>query len=340
VQLDFGSPNAPLHDPQPLCSEYLDPNGYAPRADQLFGLEDDPAMSWTPGADAPVGAEWLVEVQAPDQRIYTLSTTETSVRLSDFQLEPRAGARFDWSVRILAQGESACWPEEWQSLWFENPVIAAYENLPEAEPEGQEPEEEACTPMAVALMNANCRFGPALAYAEMAYLMEGETAEILGHNGDWTWWNVFPADVQQACWVSSDVVQAECTDNLMVIEAPPLPTETPTAPPPVADTTAPPVPSPVSPTGGTTLACSSSALLNWSAVNDPSGISGYSVEIQRSSDQISWSSAPGSPVNTVDDKASIQVECGWYYRWRVRARDGAGNSSAWSNWATFSVTLN
>jgi hypothetical protein len=45
-------------------------------------------------------------------------------------------------------------------------------------------------------------------------------------------------------------------------------------------------------------------------------------------------------VNTVDDKASIQVECGWYYRWRVRARDGAGNSSVWSNWATFSVTLN
>lgn len=335
VQLDFGPSNASLPIPQPACSEYLDPEGYAPAADQLFGLEDDPAMRWTPGADAPEGAEWLVEVQAPNQRLYTLITADTSVNLSAFQLEPRAGARFDWSVRLVEQGEAACWPEERQSLWFENPVIVAYENLPEAEPV-----EAACTPVATAIMNANCRLGPSLDYAEMAILLEGETAGILGRSEDFTWWNVRLVDTQQVCWVWSEAVEAECTDDLSVVEAPPLPTPTPTTPPPVADTTAPPVPSPVSPTGGTTLACSSSALLNWSTVNDPSGISGYTVEVQRSSDQITWSSAPGSPLNATGDKATIQVDCGWYYRWHVRATDGAGNTSAWSNWASFNVTFN
>jgi CSLREA domain-containing protein len=341
VQLDFGPPSVPRPDPQPLCSEYLDPDGYAPSADQLFGLDEDPAMSWTPGADAPADVEWLVEVRAPDQRLYTLSTTETSVQLSDFQLEPRAGARFDWSVRMLAEGETACWPETWQNLWFENPVIEAFDELPDAEPEDQEPEDdEACTPTAVALMNATCRQGPSSDYAELGFLLEGDAAEILGRTADWTWWYISLMEGQQVCWVSAELVEAECTDELQVIAAPSPPTETPTSPPPAADTTAPPVPSPISPTGGTTLACSSSALLTWSTVNDPSGISGYTVEVQRSADQVNWSGNPGSPATIADDKTTIQVDCGWYYRWRVRATDGAGNSSAWSNWATFAVTLN
>jgi hypothetical protein len=340
VQLDFGPPNTSPPDPQPLCSEYLDPEGYSPSADQLFGLEEDPAMSWTPGADAPAEAEWLVEVRAPDQRLYTLSTTDTSIHLSEFQLEPRAGARFDWSVSLLAEGETACWPETWQNLWFENPVIEGFEGLPDAEVEDQEPEsDETCSPLATASMNANCRLGPSSDYADVAILLEGETAEILGHNGDWTWWNVRLAD-QQVCWVWDGAVEAECADELQIIAAPPLPTDTPTSPPPAADTTSPPVPSPISPTGGTTLACSSSALLNWSAVNDPSGISGYTVEVQRSPDQVNWSGNPGSPATVADDKTTIQVDCGWYYRWRVRATDGAGNSSGWSNWAAFAVTLN
>jgi hypothetical protein len=33
------------------------------------------------------------------------------------------------------------------------------------------------------------------------------------------------------------------------------------------------------------------------------------------------------------------VECGFFYRWSVRARDGAGNLSAWSPWSQFSVVL-
>ncbi len=35
----------------------------------------------------------------------------------------------------------------------------------------------------------------------------------------------------------------------------------------------------------------------------------------------------------------ISVECGWEYRWRVRAIDGAGNPGNWSDWFTFNVPL-
>jgi len=341
VQLDFGPPSAPPPDPQPLCGEYIDPDGYSIAPDQLFRLDEDPVLSWTPGADAPAGAEWLVEVRAPDQRLYTMTTTETSIPLSTFQLEPWEGARIDWHVRLLKDGETACRSQAWQVVRFENTMLQAEVMLPETdveEPVEEEPVEEACTPIALAVMNANCRFGPDNVFAEMAYLLEGETAEILGRSADWAWWNVRLPETQQICWVWSGAVEAACTDGLPVIAAPPTPTPTP--PPPAADTTAPPVPSPQQPTGGVTLGCSSSALLIWSTVSDPSGISGYTVEVQRSPDQASWSAAPGSPATVTGDKTSIAVECGWYYRWHVRATDGEGNTSAWSGWATFAVTLN
>jgi hypothetical protein len=33
------------------------------------------------------------------------------------------------------------------------------------------------------------------------------------------------------------------------------------------------------------------------------------------------------------------VECGWYYRWRVRAVNGAGLAGEWSGWFLFTITL-
>jgi hypothetical protein len=32
-------------------------------------------------------------------------------------------------------------------------------------------------------------------------------------------------------------------------------------------------------------------------------------------------------------------ECGWIYRWRVRAVDDVGNVGGWSGWSQFTVTL-
>ena len=344
VQLDFGPPSAPPPDPIPWCGEYIDPDGYEPSGQVLIGMDEDPVLTWKPGPDAPEGAQWSVELISHDQQLYTLTTTETSVPLSDFQVEPRAGGRFIWRVRLLSEGEAACRPAENQTLTFENPLMQAVEVLPEIEedepaeeePVEEEPVEEACTPSVTAVMNANCRYGPGSVYDELDYLMEGETADALGRSADWAWWYVRLMDSQQMCWVWDGAVEAECTDQLPVIAAPP----TPTPLPPEEDTTPPPTPSPQQPTGGVTLGCSSSTMLIWSTVSDPSGIANYTVEVQRSPDQVNWSGAPGSPVTTTADKTTISVECGWYYRWRVRATDGEGNVGSYSGWATFSITLN
>jgi len=120
-------------------------------------------------------------------------------------------------------------------------------------------------------------------------------------------------------------------------------TFTPTAtwtPSPVADTTAPPAPNQLKPVNGVDLGCVASAMLRWEAVSDPSGIAEYQVELQRHPGDNNWSSASGSPFTGIGGtEKEISLECGWEYRWRVRAIDGAGNVGNWSGWFTFIVPL-
>jgi hypothetical protein len=114
---------------------------------------------------------------------------------------------------------------------------------------------------------------------------------------------------------------------------------TPTSPPP-ADTTPPPAPTLQVPANGLTLSCRGSQSLVWLPVDDASGIAEYQVQVQRHAGDNNWQPAPGSPFSGIYDKqTTISVECGWYYRWRVRAVDGAGNVGPWSDWFEFAVTL-
>ena len=110
----------------------------------------------------------------------------------------------------------------------------------------------------------------------------------------------------------------------------------PTVPP---DTTPPPAPTPAVPADGLTVACTASQSLAWLPVEDPSGIAEYRVEVQRHSGDNNWQAAPGGSISVADKTTSVPVECAWYYRWRVRAVDGAGNVGAWSGWWQFAVTL-
>ncbi len=106
------------------------------------------------------------------------------------------------------------------------------------------------------------------------------------------------------------------------------------------DTTGPDAPVPAVPANGNTLTCRASQTLVWLPVTDPSGIAEYRVEVQRSTDNATWGTAPGSPITGLNDKTTaIATECGWYYRYRVRAVDGGGNLGAWSAWSYFSITL-
>ncbi len=112
-------------------------------------------------------------------------------------------------------------------------------------------------------------------------------------------------------------------------------TITVTAPP---DTTPPPVPAPQVPADGLMLGCRAKQTLAWLPVSDASGIAGYDVRLERMAKKGVWDLAQ-EWVQVTDKQVTASVQCGLYYRWQVRAKDGAGNYSAWSPMSQFSVAL-
>jgi hypothetical protein len=116
-------------------------------------------------------------------------------------------------------------------------------------------------------------------------------------------------------------------------------TKIPTALPP--DTQAPPAPTIISPQGGVLLGCLDSIVLRWNEVSDSSGIDIYQVRLNISYDNgATWS---GVGTWELDSLTAVGVEdqtdCGNLYRWRVRARDNAGNMGPYSPFATFGIAL-
>jgi len=105
------------------------------------------------------------------------------------------------------------------------------------------------------------------------------------------------------------------------------------------DTTPPPVPVLSVPANGLDVGCKASQTLAWLPVEDPSGISGYKIRVQRHAGDNNWQDVSGSVFESATKSISVPVECGWYYRWRVRAIDGNGNQSEWSDWSQFAVLL-
>jgi hypothetical protein len=94
------------------------------------------------------------------------------------------------------------------------------------------------------------------------------------------------------------------------------------------------------PADGLTLSCRGSQNLVWVPVTAPSGIAQYQVQVQRHSGDGNWQDVPGSAFSGISGKNyTVPVECGWYYRWRVRAVAGNGSTSEWSGWRQFTVTL-
>lgn len=106
----------------------------------------------------------------------------------------------------------------------------------------------------------------------------------------------------------------------------------------IVDNVAPPVPTPMVPADGLVLDCRSTQNLAWLPVDDPSGIAGYYVKLETEVTAGNWISAAGyGPVT--DKQVEIDVDCGVFYRWSVRAQDGAGNFSDFSAQSYFSVSL-
>jgi hypothetical protein len=149
------------------------------------------------------------------------------------------------------------------------------------------------------------------------------------------WYQIFLHDMVE-CWVWGGAVTAECSDDLQILEGPPLPTpmDTPTSEP--ADDESPPAPETLSPKNGEKMGCAATIPLQWSEVDDPSGIAGYTIQVEKGPP---WAAAPGSPFTRNSTVLDFEVNCGVFYRWRVRAEDGAGNTGPWSAWTEFEVFM-
>ncbi|MFB0534284.1 MAG: fibronectin type III domain-containing protein, partial [Anaerolineae bacterium] len=109
------------------------------------------------------------------------------------------------------------------------------------------------------------------------------------------------------------------------------------APPP--DTTGPPAPSPIAPNDPDKYfnCVWIEITLQWSAVKDPSGIERYAVKLERQVGN-TWQPIGGWESTSTSVKVKIATDwCGYKLRWRVRAKDGAGNWGAWSVDAYFNV---
>jgi hypothetical protein len=348
VQVDLSRRPDPPPDPLPGCDEFLDPKSLSPANGATFELEDDPLLSWDTGQDLPAGdVQWELELRAPYQTLYSQTTSGNSLAFSSFGIDQRPGGRYDWRLYgLLPSGEGDafepfCDPEAIQYFQFVNPLIAEIAQVeveaeePPAEGEPEVPAEEtSCTSSVTATGNATCRYGPLKDFHELGYLLQGETAEALAQTSGAGWFRILLPN-QVTCWVWSGAVETDCTDDLPIDEGPPPPS--PTLVPP--DTTPPPAPNTLAPKNGEDVGCVGSVNLSWSSVSDPSGISSYDVEAQRSTDNATWGAAPGSPWTTGGTSQSLSVECGWYYRWKVRAEDGAGNTGPYSGWSSFTVPL-
>jgi hypothetical protein len=89
-----------------------------------------------------------------------------------------------------------------------------------------------------------------------------------------------------------------------------------------------------------TLGCPpSKVILGWAKPFDPSGIASYRVRLQIKTphdwiDKKIWDPVKATQVNATDE-----TTCGGVYRWRIFARDRAGNQGAVSDWAYFGIGI-
>jgi hypothetical protein len=109
------------------------------------------------------------------------------------------------------------------------------------------------------------------------------------------------------------------------------------------DTVKPPVPFIVGPKNDFNYDCAlaSQVFLDWNASNDPSGIREYHIELLASANNSNWTyfwlyTVSGNTTfkNVTSEIASTCSFYG-YYRWRIKAEDGAYNDSNWSSWQNF-----
>lgn len=175
-------------------------------------------------------------------------------------------------------------------------------------------------PMVTGNVDSNCRRGPSTAYQNIATLLEGQSAPIIGRLADNTWWVIDLVDASENCWVWDDLVTVSGDPSgVPVITAPALPLAVPVQVAPLLD-----------------VSCSSLIDVNFAWEPVTGEVNGYVYQIQSSNDP-NGSYSDYASGGTSGTQVTEELICGstTYYRWRVRAEAPGGQEGPWSDWIVF-----
>lgn len=238
----------------PHCERHLDPAGFSPSDGTMFLTDEDPILSWSPLETLPDGQlRWLVELTSPND-VETRQTTDANeLAFSSFALVPEQGDVFLWRLTGEQLDEDSggyqafCQPTMWRSFIFgplpeveappwqpELPPLPTTPPVPSPSPTPTETPSQApvvCT--YTALENANCRASDYVESAQIAFLMQGERAELIALNPAFTH-GKFELQSQQQCWIWLGLLDGPPnpyrTCGVPVVQPSPKPTDTPTPP--------------------------------------------------------------------------------------------------------------
>jgi len=233
------------------CDRFLDPAQLSPSDGSIFEIDTNGwDFTWSPSPEMPEGEfRWLVELVSPDGSIQQLTTIGNALPFLSFDVEISQGADFSWRLSAeqaipgTNRWEPFCRQIGWRNFQFgERPPLNAPPWTPDewSEPEDTPtptstptetltptPEELVC--VYEALKNSNCRASDYSEAAQISILMQGETAELLALNPEFSHGQFNLG--QGACWIWLGLLDGPDNpyDNcdVSVVDPPPPPTATP-----------------------------------------------------------------------------------------------------------------
>jgi hypothetical protein len=108
---------------------------------------------------------------------------------------------------------------------------------------------------------------------------------------------------------------------------------------PYPDNYPPQIPTPVGPVDNVVFECSPSVALKWMPVEDNDGILRYEWVLERSQGGQDGPYTVVRSGRSTEIRVVVPVTCGLWHRWRVRALDGWGTPSQYSNYEYFAIGL-
>jgi hypothetical protein len=162
-----------------------------------------------------------LEIQVNGTQLASLPNSDPGELLALFKQVWMPPAPGEYRILVRAQNSAGEWSED-------AVVVVSVQAQPESavvmQPQASEsPEPIDCTPSLTAEENTTCRTGPSSYHDPVAYLLEGESAQISGRNQDLTWWSVQLPDQDVPCWIADSTVSADCiSEDLPYLESPPF----------------------------------------------------------------------------------------------------------------------